>query len=304
MKKALLMMFSAACNILQAQEISTADSTGLPGDNLELAAVLDLFKRAKSPEDFEMQLNSSESGVNNLDLNDDGKADYISVFEFNEEDSHAIVLRVNVNEKESQDIAVLAIEKTGNESARLQIIGDEAIYGSDMVAEPYDEKGALKGAGPHSLLETTVIVVNVWTWQAVRFIYAPVWKPWRSPYYWGYYPQYWKPWRPIGWRAYRKRVYGFGSKVAFGPTIYVKKAHKVYAPHKVYSPVVKVKYAHAHAWHKSHYKPKSQNGKSTNPTPKNDKQVKSKSKEVGKTKRANSPKSKAGTNPRQNKRRK
>lgn len=303
MKKILFLLLVSFSFVLQAQEISNTDSTGLPGDNLDLAAVLNLFKNSKTPEDFESQLNSADNAVNNLDLNGDGKSDYIGIFEYNEENANALVLRVNVNEKESQDVAVIAIEKTGTESARLQIIGDEEIYGSSVVAEPYDEKSELKGSGPYGLLETKIVIVNVWAWPAVRFIYGPVWKPWRSPYYWGFYPPYWKPWKPLGWRNYRKRVYGYGPMVVFGPTIYVKKAHKVYAPHKVYSPVVKVKYAPAHAWHKAQYKAKPHNGKSGSTSPQSGKTKTGKTNSKEKVKQNSNPKSKSSAKPNQGRRR-
>ena len=86
--------------------------------------------------------------------------------------------------------------------------------------------------------------------------------------------------------------------VIYGPTIFVKKAHKVYGPHKVYSPVVKVKYAQAHSWHKSHYKTKAKGGKSANPALQNGKE-----KGTGKAKQSSAPKSKSGTSPKNKKRR-
>ena len=54
---------------------SDVDSTGLEGDNLDLNAVLEIFKDSESPEDFEKKLNSESTNVNNLDLNEDGDVD-------------------------------------------------------------------------------------------------------------------------------------------------------------------------------------------------------------------------------------
>ena len=58
-----------------------ADTTlsGLPGDNLDLYAVLDLFQKSKTIEDFEKSLNLEETGINNLDLDLDNKVDFIKV---------------------------------------------------------------------------------------------------------------------------------------------------------------------------------------------------------------------------------
>jgi len=63
------------------KENAANDSTllGLPGDNLDLYAVLDLFQKSKTIEDFEKSLNLESTGINNLDLNLDGKVDFIKV---------------------------------------------------------------------------------------------------------------------------------------------------------------------------------------------------------------------------------
>ncbi|MBC7777471.1 MAG: hypothetical protein H7246_18710, partial [Phycisphaerae bacterium] len=120
-----LMLFSYP---LFAQSNMESDSTGLPGDNFSLEAAIELFKKSNSPEDFEKRLNSENNDVNNLDLNEDGDIDYIRVVDNTEGDVHALVLQVAVSEKESQDVAVIEIEKQGNENAILQIIGDEELY--------------------------------------------------------------------------------------------------------------------------------------------------------------------------------
>src|SRR5215217_4056961 len=74
----------------QSYEIGRAESGFLDEEdileareNLDLQAVGSLLERANNAEDFEYLLNS-ENGINNLDLNDDGYADYISVREFDD----------------------------------------------------------------------------------------------------------------------------------------------------------------------------------------------------------------------------
>ncbi|HLG38036.1 MAG TPA: hypothetical protein VI461_00160, partial [Chitinophagaceae bacterium] len=122
----------------QAQNKSGVDSTGLPGDNFSLQGALAMFQKAASPEDFEKMLNSEDNHVNNLDLNGDGDIDYIRVIDNTDKDVHAFVLQVVISEKESQDIAVIELEKTGDTTAVLQIIGDEEIYGEQVIVEPGD----------------------------------------------------------------------------------------------------------------------------------------------------------------------
>jgi hypothetical protein len=103
----------ALCFSLAAMPvIAQTDSTGLPGDNFSLEAALDLFKNSASPEAFEKALNTEGNNVNNLDLNDDGDIDYIRVIDHRDGDVHTIVLQATISATESQDVAVIELEKT------------------------------------------------------------------------------------------------------------------------------------------------------------------------------------------------
>ncbi len=55
--------------------------------------------------------------VNNLDLNGDENTDYISVIGKTNGEASAIILQLAINSIKSQDVAVIEIEKQGNESA-------------------------------------------------------------------------------------------------------------------------------------------------------------------------------------------
>ena len=70
-KHFVLILFFAIANIGlgYAQKIEQTDSLGLPGDNLNLYAVLDLFQKSETFEIFEKKLNEEDSKINNLDLN-------------------------------------------------------------------------------------------------------------------------------------------------------------------------------------------------------------------------------------------
>jgi hypothetical protein len=239
-----------------AQSASDTDSTGLPGDNFSLQGALELFKKSSSPEEFEKMINTEDNHVNNLDLNGDGDIDYVRVIDKSEGDVHAFVLQVPVSESENQDIAVIELEKTGNENAVLQILGDEDIYGEQTIVEPIDEsemdsKESMepkKKGGPNQWygeLIDDAIVINVWPWPAVRFVYAPVYRPWVSPWRWRVYPGWWKPWRPLGWRVFHpfrvRHYHGFGVV----HTHRVVHAHRIYTPYRSGSVVVKTRHAHS-----------------------------------------------------------
>mgnify|MGYP000992133762 CR=1 FL=1 len=66
----------------------------------ENANVVEMFKKSSSIEEFEKLINTEESNVNNLDLNEDGEIDYINVESIKEGDTHVLILSSYLNEKE------------------------------------------------------------------------------------------------------------------------------------------------------------------------------------------------------------
>lgn len=231
-----------------------ADSTGLPGDNFSLQGALQLFQKASSPEEFEKLLNTEENHVNNLDLNGDGDIDYVRVVGKMEKDVHAFVLQVPVSENESQDIAVVELEKTGPENAVIQIVGDEDIYGEQTIVEPGEgedeEVNEEKGGGGPSAGEYTFanlnsmrVVVNVWVgWPCVRFVYGPTYRVWVSPWRWGVYPAWWRPWRPFAWRVWHPFRVRHHVGFAVVRTHRVVHAHRIYHPTRVSSVTVRTRH--------------------------------------------------------------
>jgi hypothetical protein len=235
-----------------AQNKSGVDSTGLPGDNFSLQGALAMFKKAASPEEFEKLINKEDNGVNNLDLNEDGETDYIRVIDKADNDVHAFVLQVAISEKENQDIAVIELEKTGSTEAMIQIIGDEDIYGENVIVEPGDEGNAfiemneeVVTGGPYIDETTRGIIVNVWFWPSVRFIYGPVYRPYVSMWRWHHYPGWWRPWRPLRWYAFRPRFYHYHPSFVVVHTHRVVRAHRIYTPVRVSSVTVRTRHSTA-----------------------------------------------------------
>lgn len=225
----------------QAQDAAT-DSTGLPGDDFSLAGALDLFKQSKDLESFEQALNADDQHVNNLDLDGDGQVDYIRVEDHQDGDAHAIVLQVVVSKDETQDVAVIELEKSGKGEATVQIRGAEDLYGPDVIVEPYAEDDAAtpsKGPAAPRLLRVRVWV-NVWAWPCVAWIYGPTYVAWASPWHWSVYPRWWRPWRPHPYRVFwgwqRPRV------VVYRPVhvCRVTRAHAVYVPRARYAPRIRM----------------------------------------------------------------
>ena len=122
----------------QTENPAATDSTllGLPGDNLDLYAVMDLFQKSKTIEEFEKSLNLEKTGINNLDLDLDGKVDFIKVVTKQNGDDFTFVLQVAVTKTENQDVAVILVSKDENKKVTMQIVGDVDLYGKDFIVEP------------------------------------------------------------------------------------------------------------------------------------------------------------------------
>ena len=198
---------------VKAQE-KNDESLGLPGDNLNLYAVLKLFQESETLEGFEKSLNDENTHINNLDLDGDNNIDYIKVQDNVDGDVHTIVLQVAVTPHENQDVAVFTVQRDANNQVQVQLIGDEELYGKDYIIEPnYEGDNASQTPNPgyngnaQANNGKTVVVnrttyVEIAAWPVVRYIYTPSYVVWYSPWYYGYYPPYWSPWRPYYWHSY------------------------------------------------------------------------------------------------------
>jgi len=165
-----------------------------------------------------------------------------------ENDVQIFVLQALVSETESQDIAVIELQKNGSDNAVIDIVGDEDIYGEETIVEP-EENGDAFNEGASSLaggpnmesanpFSTNGIIVNVWAWPCVRFVYAPSYVVWVSPYTWRVHPVWYRPWRPLAWRVYRPMRYHYRAHYAVVTTRRVVVAQPIYRPMRVTSVTV------------------------------------------------------------------
>ncbi len=239
MKKITTILFVIlSVNFGFCQEEAQPENTG---DNFSLEGVLALFKKSNSLEEFEKFINEENNNVNNLDLNGDGDIDYVMVDDIRDGDTHAIVLSTYLNDKEKQDIAVIGIEKTGQESAILQIEGDADLYAENTFVEPsdiVDSSTGGKGGPSISEIKTTQVIVNVWFWPSVRYLYAPTYIVWRSPWKWRMYPKWWRPWRSYSYHIFYGRCASHRVFYHRVPARRVVVAHKIYTPRRNSSTIV------------------------------------------------------------------
>ncbi|MCH7677217.1 hypothetical protein IH879_20030 [candidate division KSB1 bacterium] len=190
----LLLMFSFSVSSAQ-QDVTIVAPTSEVADGLDLKAVSVLFQDSENLESFERALNDSETGINNLDLNEDNEADFIRVVEQADGDARLIILQVPLAENEFQDVATIEVEKTADDEYNMQLHGNHIIYGYDYYVAPAH--------------------VHIHTWPIISWMYGPVYRPYRSVFRIGFYPRWYRPYRPVSLNVYRTRTVRFTSRTTF-----------------------------------------------------------------------------------------
>jgi len=171
---------------LFAQDVTTVRANNSDiSDNLDLQAVASIFGDSRDLEDFERRLNDPSTQISNLDLNGDNRVDYLRVIEATEGNTHLIILQSVLGVDTFQDVATIEVERDRSNNVRVQVVGDVFMYGSNYIYEP-------------------VYVTR-------PFIYDVFWvssyRPYYSPWYWGYYPTYYSYWAPYPVYRYRNHVH-------------------------------------------------------------------------------------------------
>lgn len=197
-----------------SQSEKDAKELGLPGDNLDLYAVLTLFQKSKTIEEFEKSLNEQKTGINNLDLNLDKKVDFITVTTKKEGESFTFILSTAINKTETQDIAVIIVDKDKSGKVSMQIVGDQELYGKNYVIEPaktatpaVTANPAYTGPEPAAVSAPATTTVIVETVPIVQYVYSPVYVPYYPPYHYGFYPPYFTAFAVIAVGIYRHNNY-------------------------------------------------------------------------------------------------
>ena len=176
-------IFSGGCSKRQERYNVDVQTVVRAADGLDLQAVGELLKRAKDAQQLAQLLNSSGEGINNLDLDENGKVDYIQVDEYGSGDSRGFSFTVETSPGEEQEIATIEIEKSGSD-ANVQIHGNSQIYGHNQY---YRHRF---GLADYLLL---------------GYIFRP--HPFYfSPWHYGAYPPYYRSYGTVSRTAYRNRT--------------------------------------------------------------------------------------------------
>ena len=164
-------------------------------DGLDLKAVGALLKKAKDAESLERMLNDPKEGVNNLDLNGDGKVDYIKVTEYGDDKVRGFSLTTEPARGEEQELATIEVEKAGDK-ANVDIRGNEQIYGPRSYY--------------HSSFGLTDFLIMSYLFSPHRF--------YMSPWSYGYYPGYYRPYSTMDYNSYRNRTSSYNRSGRFVKT--------------------------------------------------------------------------------------
>jgi hypothetical protein len=169
-----------------AQDVTTVRANNSDiSDNLDLRAVASIFGDSKDLEDFERRLNDPGVQISNLDLNRDGRVDYLRVIEAVEGNTHLIILQSVLGADTFQDVATVEVERDRNNNVQVQVVGDVYMYGSNYIYEP-------------------VYVHRPIIWD---IFWVSSYRPYYSPWYWGYYPTYYSYWAPYPIYRYRNNIH-------------------------------------------------------------------------------------------------
>ena len=98
--------------------------------------------------------------------------------------------------------------------------------------------GAVSGPG-----NDTRFIVNVWSWPVVRFVYAPAYVVWVSPWHWNRRPVWWRPWRPVSWGVWGPRRAVFAPHYVVVHHRRTVRARQVYRPVRASSTIVRTRYS-------------------------------------------------------------
>lgn len=237
-------IFLTGCNLVQRDEAADRNpylneelrgEAGFEEDafparkNLDLHAIGALLQEADNAQELEYLLNSE--GVNNLDFNDDGYVDYISVREFDDryDDERGFSLFSQFGPEEILEIATIIFDREGYNypGARVLLTGNRDLYGNNNFYEA-------------NWLERSLEIVD-WLFSDRDEIY-------RSPYYVDHYPDYYEAHPVVEPPVYRARIVEYYSEPVFVQTaspsiteIKIQSPYKNKSVTKIYSKPAKWK---------------------------------------------------------------
>lgn len=165
---------------------------------LSLVALGELVKKSSDAKTLEEELNKPNS-INNLDLNEDDKVDYLKVTEYGKDNVRGLSITDEVAPGETQEIATIEISKSEQKA-------DMAIAGNNTI---YRDPGSMHYHSSFGLTDMLIL----------GYLFSPRHTYWASPYGYGAYPRNYQPYGVSPHNSYANRVatYSKDSKFAAAP---------------------------------------------------------------------------------------
>src|SRR5688500_3773593 len=225
-----ILSFLIACNRNDSQPIATTEPYPNDAaiidperddywakDNFDLQRVGNYLEESDDPVEFERYLNDDD-GINNLDLNGDGYADYVSVEEFDDRDSNSrgLSLFSRFGPDIIQEIARIFLYRDGPDypGARFLINGNEQLYGDNYYYETNWQDRPI---------DLATYLFN----DHDRY---------QSPYYYDNYPSWYEVYPIVDTPVYRTRIEQLYPQPVFvyttAPTVVSLSQIKIKSPHE------------------------------------------------------------------------
>jgi hypothetical protein len=169
-------------NNTQPNYVVTPQASNL-GDNLNLQALGELVKSSTNAQDIENKLNQPNS-INNLDLDGDGKVDYVKVTEYAKNGIKGFSFTVDAPNGQTQEVATVELQQGANNQATMNINGNQTIYGNNAYYTS-------------NYLFTDLLIYHYLFYPHPYYV---------SPWHYGYYPRYYHPYVMVPVTSYRTRV--------------------------------------------------------------------------------------------------
>ena len=165
-------------------------SAAIPGFNVQNFA--QLIKTTADPAKIERDINDSNNTVNNLDLNKDGRIDFLTV---NETDKTIQIVDNDVNP--GVTVCTMTVSPQGNNQAAVNIQGSQQYCGNDY--------------SYHSNFTLTDFLL-------LNYLMTPHHSYYYPHYVYGYHPYYYHPYyyHPYGSRSYRTVTRSYTTITHYG----------------------------------------------------------------------------------------
>jgi hypothetical protein len=155
---------------------------------LDLQALGEMVKKSPNPAKLEEELNKPGS-INNLDLNNDGKVDYIKVTESGSGNTRELKFLDQMPDSTDTEIATVKIDKGTDNQATMDISGNQAMYGDNY--------------NYHSGFSVGEVLL-------MAYLFSPH-MPYYSPWGFYHYPGYYRSYAPVPMVSYRRTVTTYNS---------------------------------------------------------------------------------------------